>query len=166
MRVKEAFERATIIRPSVLFGLQDAFLNALDQMSRLLPVIPLFGAGETRLQPVYVEDVALAVAACLRDTASAGKTYELGGAEVHSYREILQTILRHRGRRRALLPVPFVIWDMLAAVFSILPSPPVTSDQIALMRQENLVHPGAESFDGLGVMPRSLSELLPVCLRQ
>ncbi|MEA3278099.1 MAG: complex I NDUFA9 subunit family protein [Pseudomonadota bacterium] len=166
LRVKKAFVGATIIRPSVLFGPQDAFLNALDWISRLLPVVPLFGTGQTRLQPVYVEDVAVAVAACLRDAASVGKTYELGGAEVRTYREILQQVLRHRGRRRALLPVPFVIWDMLASGLSILPAPPVTRDQIVLMRQDNVVHPGAESFEGLGVRPRSLSELLPFCLRQ
>lgn len=166
LRVKEAFAGATIIRPSVLFGPQDTFLNALDRISHLLPVVPLFGAGQTRLQPVYVEDVAVAVAACLSKAASVGKTYELGGAEVRTYREILQLVLRHRGRRRALLPVPFVIWDVLASALSILPAPPVTRDQIALMRQDNLVHPGAESFEELGVTPRSLSELLPVCLRR
>ena len=165
-RVKEAFVDATIIRPSVLFGPQDAFLNALDQISRLLPVVPLFGAGQMRLQPVYVEDVAVAAAACLRDAGSVGKTYELGGAEVHTYREILQQLLRHRGRRRLLLPVPFVIWDILAGGLSILPTPPITRDQIALMRQDNVAHPGAASFDGLGVNPRSLSELLPFCLPQ
>lgn len=166
LRVRKAFAGATIIRPSVLFGPQDAFLNALDWISRLLPVVPLFGTGQTRLQPVYVEDVAAAVAACLRDAASVGKTYELGGAEVRTYREILQQVLRHRGRRRALLPVPFVIWDMLASGLSVLPAPPVTRDQIALMRQDNVVHPGAESFEELGVTPRSLNELLPFCLRQ
>lgn len=166
LRVRKAFAGATIIRPSVLFGSQDAFLNALDWISRLLPVVPLFGTGQTRLQPVYVEDVAAAVAACLRDAASVGKTYELGGAEVRTYREILQQVLRHRGRRRALLPVPFVIWDMLASGLSVLPAPPVTRDQIALMRQDNVVHPGAESFEELGVRPRSLNELLPFCLRQ
>ena len=166
LRVRKAFAGATIIRPSVLFGPQDAFLNALDWISRLLPVVPLFGTGHTRLQPVYVEDVAAAVAACLRDSASVGKTYELGGAEVRTYREILQQVLRHRGRRRALLPVPFVIWDMLASSLSVLPAPPVTRDQIALMRQDNVVPPGAESFEELGVTPRSLNELLPFCLRQ
>lgn len=164
LRVKEAFADATIIRPSVLFGPRDAFLNTLDQISRLLPVIPLFGAGRMRLQPVYVEDVAAAAAACLRDAGSVGKTYELGGAEVLTYREILQQVLRHRGRQRALLTVPFVVWNILASGLSILPAPPVTRDQIALMRQDNVVNPGADGFDRLGVSPRSLSELLPLCL--
>ncbi len=166
LRVKKAFDAATIIRPSVLFGPQDAFLNALDQVSRLLPVVPLFGSGQTRLQPVYVEDVAAAVVACLRDAASVGETYELGGAEVRTYREILQRVLRHRSRRRAVLPVPFVIWDMLATGLSALPAPPVTRDQIALMRQDNIVHEGAPSFKELGITPRSVNELLPFCLDQ
>ncbi len=166
LRVKKAFDAATIIRPSVLFGPQDAFLKALDQVSRLLPVVPLFGSGQTRLQPVYVEDVAAAVVACLRDAASVGETYELGGAEVHTYREILHRVLRHRSRRRALLPVPFVIWDILATGLSALPEPPVTRDQIALMRQDNIVHEGAPSFKELGMTPRSVNELLPFCLDQ
>ena len=166
LSVKKAFSDATIIRPSVLFGSQDAFLNALDSISRVLPVIPLFGTGQTRLQPVYVEDIAAAVAACLRGAASVGKTYELGGAEVRTYREILQHVLRHRGRRRALLPVPFFIWDILASGLSVLTAPLITRDQIALMRQDNVVHPGAESFEELDVTPRSLNELLPFCLRQ
>ncbi len=166
LRVKKAFDAATIIRPSVLFGPQDAFLNALDQVSRLLPVVPLFGSGQTRLQPVYVEDVAAAVVACLRDAASVGETYELGGAEVRTYREILQRVLRHRSRRRAMLPVPFVIWDMLATGLSVLPAPPVTRDQVALMRQDNIVHEGAPSFKELGITPRSVNELLPFCLDQ
>ena len=165
MRVKEAFAGATIIRPSVLFGPQDAFLNALDRITRLLPIVPLFGDGQTRLQPVYVEDVAVAVAACLGSTASLGRTYELGGVEVLTYREILQKILRHRARQRILLPVPFVIWEMLARGLSVLPVPPLTRDQIALMRRDNTVHPAAESFEALGIRPRSLSELLPSCLR-
>ena len=166
LKVKKAFADATIIRPSVLFGSQDAFLNTLDWISRMLLVVPLFGTGQTRLQPVYVEDVAAAVAACLRDAASVGKTYELGGAEVLTYREILQHVLRLRGRRRALLPVPFVIWDILASGLSGLPTPPVTRDQIALMRQDCVVQPGAESFEELDVTPRSLIKLLPYCLDQ
>lgn len=166
LRVKKAFDGATIIRPSVLFGPQDAFLNALDQVSRLLPVVPLFGSGQTRLQPVYVEDVAAAVVACLRGAASVGETYELGGAEVRTYREILQRVLRHRSRRRAVLPVPFVIWDMLATGLSVLPAPPVTRDQVALMRQDNIVHERAPSFKELGMTPRSVNDLLPFCLGQ
>lgn len=164
-RVKEAFVDATIIRPSVLFGPQDAFLNVLDRMSSRLPVFPLFGAGETRLQPVYVDDVAAAVTACLRNVATVEKVYELGGIEVHTYRDILQQVLRHRGRRRALLSVPFVIWDLLAGGLSKLPAPPITRDQIALMRQDNVVHPNAKGFVELGVGPSSLSQLLPFCLR-
>jgi uncharacterized protein YbjT (DUF2867 family) len=164
LRVKEAFDGATIIRPSVLFGAHDAFLNALDRITALLPVVPLFGTGQTRLQPVYVEDVAHAVAACLRDASTAGITYELGGAEIYTYREILKKVLRHRGRRRMLLPVPFALWDILASSLSMLPAPPVTGDQIALMRQDNVVHPGAAGFRDLGIAPRSLHELLPLCL--
>lgn len=166
LQVRQAFDGATIMRPSVLFGPHDAFLNLLDRLTALLPVVPLFGDGQTRLQPVYVEDVADAVAACLRDASTAGVTYELGGAEVHTYREILEKILRHRGRRRGLLPVPFALWDMLSSILSVLPTPPITGAQIALMRQDNVVRPGAAGFRDLGIAPGALHELLPLCLAQ
>ena len=164
-RVREAFEDATIVRPSVLFGPDDAFLTALDGLTGHVPLIPLFGAGETRLQPVYVGDVAAAVTACLGDPSAPGTVYELGGAESYTYREVLKLVLSHRGRGRALLPVPFAFWDILASGLAImLPSPPITGDQVALMRHDNVVHAGAAGFNELGITPSSLRALLPSCL--
>ncbi len=163
-RVKKAFERATLLRPSVLFGPNDAFLRTLDDLTRLLPVVPLFGTGETRLQPVYVGDVAEAVAAALDQPDAAGKTYELGGAEAYTYRTLLAHVLRYRTRRRVLLPVPFSLWEAMARLMSVLPAAPVTRDQIALMRQDNVVSPNAASFTDLGITPRTLTELLSRCL--
>ena len=162
--VRETFPRGTILRPSVLFGPHDAFLTTLDQVTRQLPAIPLFGRGNTRMQPVYVEDVAEAVARSLEQPATLGVTYELGGAETYTYRTLLERLLHYRQRRRLLVPVPFPVWDLLAGLFSVLPSPPVTRDQIALMRQDNVVSTHAPSFANLGIQPRLLSELLPVCL--
>ena len=121
-QVRQAFDRATILRPSVLFGPDDAFLSTLDSLTRLLPVIPLFGTGTTRLQPVHVEDVAQAVVRSLAQARAVGMTYELGGAETYTYRALLAQVLRHRGRRRILLPVPFALWDGLARGMSILPT--------------------------------------------
>ncbi len=163
-QVREAFPRGTILRPSVLFGPHDAFLTTLDQLTRQLPAIPLFGNGNTRMQPVYVEDVAEAVARSLVQPATLGVTYELGGAETYTYRTLLEQLLHYRQRRRLLLPVPFPVWDVLARLASVLPSAPVTRDQIALMRQDNVVSTTAASFANLGIQPRLLSDLLPVCL--
>ncbi|WP_435105151.1 complex I NDUFA9 subunit family protein [Arhodomonas sp. AD133] len=162
--VREAFPNATILRPSVLFGRDDAFLATLDAVTRL-PVLPLFGRGSTRLQPVHVEDVAAAVGAAIeRHSASAGRVFELGGAEVYTYREIVAMVLRHRRRCRALMPVPFSLWHAAAGVAGLLPNPPITRDQVILMSRDNVVSAGAESFASLDIEPASLAALLPTCL--
>ncbi len=151
---------AVIVRPSVIFGPDDAFVTTLAALTRL-PVIPLFGDGSVRLQPVHVDDVAAAVAALAGDAAPA-PALELGGSETLSYREIVQSVLRHLGRRRALMPVPLSVWYGLAAGASVLPSPPITRDQLALMEADNVARgPG---FDALGLAPRGFDEALPDCL--
>jgi uncharacterized protein YbjT (DUF2867 family) len=162
--VREAFPGATVLRPSVLYGPGDALLSTLDAMSRLTPALPLFGRGETRLQPVHVDDVAAAVARVLEDAGSAGQVYELGGPRAWTYRALVEAVLRHRGRRRALLPVPFLTWELIARVLAPFPDPPLTRDQVALMRADNLVTPGAPGFAELGLSPRDLEEALPECL--
>ena len=160
-RVREAFPNATVLRPSVLFGPGDSFIRTLDGLSRL-PVIPLFGDGSVRLQPVYVEDVAEAVNSALGQPA--GGAFELGGRDILSYREILRAVLRERSRRRLLLPVPFPIWRALAGIASLLPSPPLTRDQVALMQADNVVASGVRNFSDLHITPRGFRELLPDCL--
>jgi len=162
--VREAFRGATVLRPSVLYGPGDALLSTLDAMSRLTPVLPLFGRGESRLQPVHVDDVAAAVVRVLADPGSAGQVYELGGPRTWSYRELVERVLEHRGRRRALLPVPFVTWELIARVAGLVPDPPLTRDQVALLRGDNVVAPGAAGFAELGLTPRDLEQALPECL--
>ncbi len=163
-KVRQRFPAATIFRPSVLFGPGDAFLGTLDGLTRMLPVIPLFGGGETQLQPVYVDDVAEAVAGAMQGSQVQGRICELGGPCVHSYREIIEMVMRFRGRRRLLLPVPFAVWTALAKLLSPLPRPPISEDQVILMRDHNVVGPEALTMADLGVAPRPLAELLPACL--
>ncbi|MGI9462383.1 MAG: complex I NDUFA9 subunit family protein, partial [Aestuariivirgaceae bacterium] len=124
--VQDVFPQATILRPSVLFGTGDAFLNALADIARYAPVLPLFGRGDTRLQPVHVGDVAEASVNALTAPSAAGETYELGGPQTYSYRALIDLVLAASQRRRPLLPVPFPIWDLLAALSSLLPRPPLT----------------------------------------
>ena len=164
-RVREAFPNATILRPSVLFGPGDAFLNLFDRITAVAPVFPLIGSGDTRLQPVYAGDVAQAALVALQRPDAAGLTYELGGPRAWRYREIVELILRHRGRRRWLLPIPMPLWQLLATLLSVLPSPPITRDQLALLRQDNVVDPQAPSFPALGLSPQPLDTLLAECLR-
>jgi NADH dehydrogenase len=162
--VREAFPEATILRPSVMFGPEDAFFNQLAGIARVMPVLPLFGSGEVRLQPAYVGDVAEAVAKALAIEAARGKTYELGGPRAYSYKALLQLLLEQLGRRRLLLPLPYVVWDLVATLLSPLPKRPISRDQVVLMKQDNVVAPHAPSFAELGITPHSVEEILPSCL--
>jgi NADH dehydrogenase len=159
--VQEAFAGATVLRPGVLFGPGDAFFSSLARIAKLAPALPLFGNGDTRLQPVYVDDVAEAVAKVLAEPLSPGLVYELGGPETYTYRALLRLMLRQLKRRRLLLPVPFLVWELLAVVMSLLPNPPVTRDQITLMRRDNVVGPDALGFTDLGIEPASVEAVLP-----
>ena len=162
LAVREAAENAVILRPSVLFGPDDVFLDSLLKLVRFLPGIPLFGDGSKRLQPVHVEDVAEAVV-CVFDEAGSPRTiYELGGPRIYTYRELLETIIEHLKRTRVLLPVPFTVWRLLAAGCAVLPNPPLTRDQIILMSHDNVVSPDHGTFQDLGINPQALEDTLGV----
>jgi uncharacterized protein YbjT (DUF2867 family) len=159
--VLEAFSQATILRPSVLFGPGDSFFASLAPIARLLPVFPLFGDGRTRLQPVYVADVAAAVLRALSRPEARGRIYELGGRHSYSYRELIALVMRQIGIRRPLVPLPFAVWEAQALLLSPLPSPPLTRDQIALMRKDNVADPALPGFAELGLAPAAVEEILP-----
>lgn len=162
-RVREFFPEAVVLRPSVLFGPGDAFLAALKSVT-LAPVIPLFGRGDTRLQPVFVDDVARAVERSLDDPGAPGRIFELGGAQVLTYREAVAAVLAHLGRRRVLVPVPFPAWRVLAGAVSVLPGPPLTRDQVILMQSDNRVSGDLPTFADLGLEPVGFRPALPDCL--
>ncbi len=164
--VAAAFDGATILRPSVLFGPGDSFFSTLAGIARRSPLLPLFGRGDTRLQPVYVDDVAEAVARAMEDSAARGRLFELGGPGIFTYRELVELLLREMALERHLLPLPFPVWDLIARLSAILPSPPVTRDQLALIRQDNVVAPDAGTFDDLGIQPTAVESVLPKCLRK
>ena len=162
--VTEAFEGVTILRPSVIFGPGDAFLNRLAAMGRQTPVLPLFGTGGTRLQPVFVGDVAEACEKVLAVPSSQGRVYELGGPRVYAYEELVRLVLDRAGARTALIPVPFLVWDVLTAALALLPNPPLTRDQVKLMKRDNVVGSEALTLDDLGIRPVLLEEVLPQCI--
>ena len=159
--VKEAFPRATILRPSVLFGPADNFLNSLVAITGRTPILPLFGRGQTALQPLYVGDAAEAAFRTLQHPAAPGETYELGGPETYRYRALIELVLKHSRQRCRLVPLPFAIWQGLATLASILPSPPITRAQVTLMRRDNVVAHGARSLEDLGIAATSLEDVLP-----
>ncbi len=135
--VRAAFSEATIIRPAVMFGPDDAFLIPLMKMLRLFPVFPMFGRGQTALQPSYVEDFGEAIARCF-DAPEPGMTYELAGPSRYTYKELLQTICSYLGIRRVLAPMPINVWKMLAFAAEFLPGSPVTLNQVELMTKDNV----------------------------
>ena len=161
--VKENFDGAIIVRPSALFGSNDALLTALDRLTGLAPVFPLFGTGHTRLQPVYVEDVACAIERLIEHPAPS-ECYELGGPRRYTFRELIEIVLAYRGRRRRLLPVPYAVWLLQARLLGVLPNPPLTVDQVELMRSDSVIGDSIPGFAALGIEPRAVEALLPECL--
>lgn len=157
--VREAFPNAVILRPSIIFGPEDGFFNKFAAMARFLPALPLIGGGHTRFQPVFVGDVAGAIAHAL--ARPDGRTYELGGPAVYSFKELLQLILRETGRSRALVPLPFGLATIQAAFLQILPKPLLTVDQVRLLKKDNVVSPTAPGLAELCIVPTSVEAVVP-----
>jgi uncharacterized protein YbjT (DUF2867 family) len=158
--VREAFPDAVILRPSIIFGPEDGFFNKFAGMARFSPVLPLVGGGHTRFQPVFVGDVAQAIVTALGDAAR-GRTYELGGPGVYSFKELLQLILREIGRKRALVSLPFGLASFKAAFLQLLPNPILTMDQVTLLKKDNVVAPTAAGLADLGITPTSVEAVIP-----
>lgn len=157
--VRAAFSEATIIRSSAMFGPDDAFLVPLMKMLRMFPVFPMFGRGQTALQPSYVEDVGEAIARCF-DAPDPGMTYELAGPNTYTYKELLQTMCNYLDIWRVLAPMPISVWKMLAFAAEFLPASPVTSNQVELMTKDNVASGGYPGFRALDIEPRGIEIVL------
>ncbi|MCA3417639.1 MAG: complex I NDUFA9 subunit family protein [Roseomonas sp.] len=158
--VLAAFPGAIILRPSVVFGAEDQFFNRFAGLASLLPFMPVV-AGETRFQPVYVGDVADAAMAALADPAAAGKVFELGGPRVMSMRQVLRYILDVTGRRRPMIALPEGLVRLQARLGELLPTPPLTRDQLILLGKDNVVAPNALGFQALGIEPKAVEAIVP-----
>ena len=160
-RVREEFPEASILRPSIVFGPEDNFFNRFAGLARMLPALPLIGGGHTKFQPVYVSDVAAAIRKCVEDPATRGRTYELGGPSVYTFKELMEIVLRQTCRKRVLVPIPFPLAMLKAAFLQLLPNPLLTRDQVRLLKHDNVVSEGALTFADLGIQPDSLEAVLP-----
>jgi uncharacterized protein YbjT (DUF2867 family) len=160
LAVRAAFADAILIRPAVMFGPDDAFLTTVLALLRRLPVYPMFGRGLTRLQPAYVEDVAEAIARALQQTERRAVTFECGGPRIYSYEELLRAVAREAGLEPRLMPLPFAAWYALASIAEVLPSPPVTRNQIELMQIDNVVSRDMPGFEQLAISPASAEDIL------
>ena len=156
-----AFPSATILRPSIVFGPEDDFFNRFASLARMLPMLPLIGGGETRFQPVYVADVADAIMAVLADGTTAGKTFELGGPRVYSFRELMEIVLHETGRRRSLIAIPLGLAKLKAWFLQLLPNPMLTVDQVKLLAYDNVVSEGAAGLKTLGITPTTVEAIVP-----
>jgi uncharacterized protein YbjT (DUF2867 family) len=163
--VLEHVPSAIIMRPSIVFGPEDNFFNQFATLARYLPALPLIGGGETKFQPVYVGDVAEAVARALAGKAKPGTVYELGGPDVRSFRQILEYILAETGRKRPLIPIPFPIAELQGKILGMLPKPLLTRDQVLMLKSDNIVSKTAQSegrtLEGLGIKPDSVEAIVP-----
>ena len=161
--VMAALPFATVLRPSLVVGPEDQFLNRFASMAAMSPLLPVV-SGESRFQPVYVLDVAAAVVAALGQAEARGRVFELGGPEVMSFREILAMINHETGRGRALLEVPDAVARLMGRVGDVLSFVPMTSDQFAMLQKDNVMAEGAAGLAALGVPPTPLSSFVPQML--
>ncbi|MDE3819173.1 complex I NDUFA9 subunit family protein [Sinorhizobium meliloti] len=168
--ILETLTAAVILRPSIIFGPEDGFFNKFAEMARFSPVLPLIGGGNTRFQPVYVTDVAEAVARSVDGTLTGGTIYELGGPQVLSFRECLDIMLKTIDRKRSFVSLPFGIASLMGSVASLVPfiTPPLTADQVVLLKSDNVVSAKAEAegrtLAGIGIEPTMLESILPTYL--
>jgi uncharacterized protein YbjT (DUF2867 family) len=161
LAVQQAFPNATIVRPGAMFGPGDALFATLADLARLLPVLPLIGGGRTRLQPVYVDDVAEAVTRILADPGTVGRTYELAGPGVYTLRELVSFTLRVIGKRRLLMPVPFAVAEIQARLFEFLPSAPLTTGQVDLLKADSVASGAVPGLRELAILPKAVEEVVP-----
>jgi NADH dehydrogenase len=161
--LRAAYPGATILRPSIVFGPGDGFFGRFGPMAMMLPFMPVI-AGDTRFQPVHVSDVADAVMAALAAPDAAGKIYELGGPRAWTFRELLAFIVKETGRSRPLLEIPMGVARLQARLAELLPTPPVTRDQLILLQRDNVVGEGALTLAELGIAPQSVEALAPALL--
>jgi uncharacterized protein YbjT (DUF2867 family) len=163
--VRTASPTAIIFRPSIVFGPEDDFFNRFGAMARLSPILPLIGGGTTRFQPVFVGDVAAAIAQAADGEAKPGTTYELGGPDVRTFRQLMEFVLATTERRRLLVPIPFALASFQAWFLQFLPKPLLTPDQVRLLKTDNVVSDEAmregRTLAGLGIEPHSMAAIVP-----
>lgn len=168
--VRRAVPTSVVVRPSIVFGPEDDFFNRFAALAGIAPALPLPGGGKTRFQPVFVGDVAEAVARTLGSASARGQTFELGGPAVYTFRELMQIVMRETGRRRPLIPLPWSVAGLIGLVgdlqSAILPfiAPPLTSDQVLLLRSDNVCAPKSKGLDDLGVQPAAVEAVVPTYL--
>jgi NADH dehydrogenase len=163
--VLAALPAATIFRPAVVFGPEDDFFNRFAALARMVPALPLPGGGHTRFQPVFVGDVAAAIADAVDGKTRPGTIYELAGPDVRTFKELMEYVLATIERRRLLIPVPFGLLKLQAAILQFLPKPPLTPDQVELLKHDVVLSDEARrdgrTLEGLGIVSTAMAAIVP-----
>jgi NADH dehydrogenase len=166
--VTAAHPGAVIMRPSIVFGPEDDFFNRFAALARMAPALPLVGGGHSRFQPVFAGDIGEAIAKAVDGEVKPGAIYELGGPEVRTFKELMEFVLTTIERRRLLVPVPFAIMKLQAAFLQFLPKPPITPDQVEMLKHDTVVSAEAKrdgrTLEGLGIIPESIAAIVPTYL--
>ena len=158
--VRAVFPQATIVRPSLTYGEDDHFFIRFAVMIRSSPILPLIGGGTTKFQPVFVDDMTAGLLELVKRTDMAGKTYEFGGPQVYTFKALLELLMAALNRQRILLPIPFALAEMQAGLLELLPNPPLTRDQVRLLKTDKVVRGAEPTLGDLGVQPRHLEQFL------
>lgn len=159
--VLSTYADATIIRPSVIFGAEDTFINLFAKLGTYSALLPLIGNGTTLFQPVYVDDVARAMAHIVNQPHLGGKIYELGGPQKMSLRAILSYISHTTGRRNAFIPIPFFVAAPMGRILSLAPGTPLTSDQVRLLKSDSILHGEYSGLRELNIEPTAMDVIVP-----
>jgi uncharacterized protein YbjT (DUF2867 family) len=167
-QVLAADRAAIIVRPSIIFGPEDDFFNRFAALARIAPALPLVGGGRTRMQPVFAGDVAEAIARAVDGDLRPGLVYELGGPAARTFKQLMQFVLATIQRRRLLVPVPFALMKLQAMILQFLPKPPITPDQVELLKLDNVVSDEAKrdgrTLEAIGITPESIEAIVPTYL--
>ena len=155
------FDNSIILRPSIVFGPEDNFFNQFASLSQFLPFLPLIGGGQTKFQPIYVGDVAKAIATILETEEIDNKIYELGGAEIFTFQQLMNILLKEIQKRRFLIPIPFSIAKFMARILQLFPKPLITTDQIEMLKEDNIVSNNYGTLRDLNIEPTTIESILP-----
>tara|TARA_B100000768_G_scaffold153657_1_gene149967 strand:+ start:280 stop:1182 length:903 start_codon:yes stop_codon:yes gene_type:complete len=164
LSLKENFNDVSIIRPSIVFGPDDGFFNVQAKLLKFSPVVPLFGGGKNKFQPIYINDLVSGIIRIFEDNSHKGKTFEFGGPDIMTMKEVYQFILRELKIKRLLIPAPIFTASIMAKFIQLLPNPIITSDLVKALEIDNIISGAFEEITSLGIEPKSPYSIVPTYL--
>ena len=155
------YKASVILRPSVVFGPEDKFFNTFASLTQFSPILPLIGGGKTKFSPIYVGDIAKAIIEVLKINHSEQKIYELGGPENYTYKQLMEILLKEIKKKRLLIPIPFNVAKFQSYFLQMMPNPLLTSDQVEMLKYNNIVSGEHPTLQDLGISGKSIESILP-----